>query len=397
MSNRVFVSGIGIVTALGIGVEENFNALIQERKGLSTPQILPTVHQNFIVGEVSLTTPQLIQELPFSVPENTTRTAVLGLLAAYEAVRMADLTDELKSQAGLFNGTSVGGMDLTERIYPELESWKDEFGDTLKQHDCGYSSEFIAQQLGLKGITSTISTACSSSANTIMQAARKIKAGQLDCAIAGGTDALSVFTLNGFNSLMILDQDYCKPFDEDRKGLNLGEGAAFLVLESEESLKKRNGKPLGVIAGYGNSNDAYHQTASSPEGRGAVAAMEQALKVASLPASAIDYINAHGTGTNNNDLSESIAIQKVFNGQVPDFSSTKCFTGHTLAAAGAIEAVYSLLAIQHGVVYSNPNTSNPMDVIQPPVSKTFNKEIKHVLSNSFGFGGNSSSLVISGI
>ncbi len=187
-----------------------------------------------------------------------------------------------------------------------------------------------------------------------------IRHGLLDRAVAGGTDALTLFTLNGFNSLMILDREPCRPLDETRNGLNLGEGSAFLVLESEEMVRK-SGKPvLGEVSGYGNACDAHHQTASSPEGNGAFLSMKLALESAGLAPADIDYINAHGTGTKNNDLSEGIAVERIFGSKVPAISSTKSYTGHTLGAAGAIEAVISILALTTGTIYPNLRFSQQM-------------------------------------
>jgi 3-oxoacyl-[acyl-carrier-protein] synthase-1 len=224
-----------------------------------------------------------------------------------------------------------------------------------------------------------------------------IKSGKLDRVIVGGTDALSKFTINGFKTLMILSDTCNTPFDENRKGLNLGEAAAFLVLESDELVSKENKKVLAYIKGYGNSNDAFHQTASSDNGDGAVLAMEKALKVAGLKPDDIDYVNAHGTATPNNDLSEGRAMLRIFGeGKVPEFSSTKAYTGHTLAVAGGIEAVYSVLALQNNRIYPNLNFKTPMkefDLL--PETEIKEKELKHVLSNSFGFGGNCSTLIIS--
>jgi 3-oxoacyl-(acyl-carrier-protein) synthase len=202
---------------------------------------------------------------------------------------------------------------------------------------------------------------------------------------------------------MILDKTGCHPFDENRAGLTLGEGAAFLVLESEEVVQKEQKTILAEVSGYGNANDAYHQTASSPEGTGAFMAMSQALAMSGLSPDKIDYINVHGTGTQNNDLSEGIAMERLFADQVPPFSSTKGYTGHTLGAAGAVEAVISILTIQHQVIFPNLHFSTPMKElhIRPVTSiETFHetsssREIINVLSNSFGFGGNNSAIVLS--
>jgi 3-oxoacyl-(acyl-carrier-protein) synthase len=187
------------------------------------------------------------------------------------------------------------------------------------------------------------------------------------------------------------------PFDNDRKGLKLGEAAAFLVLESDEMVAKENKKVLARVSGYGNANDAFHQTASSENGDGAFLAMEKAFQVSGLKPEQIDYINVHGTATPNNDLSEGRAIVRVFGEKnIPDFSSTKPFTGHTLAAAAAIEAVYSVLAIQNNVVFPNMNFKTPMEEFNMiPQTTLKQKNIEHVLSNSFGFGGNCSTVIFS--
>ena len=188
-----------------------------------------------------------------------------------------------------------------------------------------------------------------------------IKHGIVDRVIAGGTDALSKFTVNGFSTLKILDDKPCRPFNKDRNGLNLGEGAGFIVLEAEELAIKDNRRIFCELTGYANANDAYHQTASSPEGLGPYLAMKQALDRSGLLPGQIDYINAHGTGTDNNDLTEGIAIERIFSPKIPPVSSTKGYTGHTLGAAGAIEAIFSILAIHQGILYPNLNFSEKMD------------------------------------
>jgi 3-oxoacyl-[acyl-carrier-protein] synthase-1 len=231
-----------------------------------------------------------------------------------------------------------------------------------------------------------------------MYASRLIKNGLLDVAIAGGTDCLLRFTINGFNALMILDTAPCTPFDQNRKGLNLGEGAGYLVLVSEKVAQSLKKTPKVRLSGYCNANDAYHQTASSAEGNGNYLAMKGALAMSGLQPTDIDYINLHGTGTANNDLSEGIAIQRVFGDKVPKASSTKAFTGHTLGASGAIEAIFSVMAIEEKIVFPNLRFSTLIKELNfSPVTRLIeNAPIKHVLSNSFGFGGNCSSLIFSG-
>jgi 3-oxoacyl-[acyl-carrier-protein] synthase-1 len=393
----IAITGMGIISSIGNSVEENYISLIENKIGISKIQNIPTVHADVIkVGEIKKTNEELVAELQLSENNNFSRTAMIGTLAAKQAVENAGITSINEFRTGLISATSVGGMDMTEKYYykyfenPELVKY-------ISCHDAGDVAEKIATELGLKGLVTTISTACSSAANSIMLGARLIKSGKLDRVIVGGTDALAKFTINGFKTLMILSDDYNKPFDNTRKGLNLGEAAAYLVLESDEMVHKFNKKVLARVSGYGNANDAFHQTASSENGDGAYLAMKKAFEISGLKPSEIDYINVHGTATPNNDLSEGRALLRIYeNEKVPDFSSTKPFTGHTLAAAAAIEAVYSVLAIQNSVVYPNLNFEIPMEEfeLQPQTSLKM-KNIEHVLSNSFGFGGNCSTLIFS--
>ena len=303
-----------------------------------------------------------------------------------------------KLLTAFISSTSVGGMDETEKYYRQvLKNLPVDFNLT-RTHDSGNTSENIAAYLKFSGYINTLSTACSSAANAIMLAARMIAQGKMDRVLVGGTDPITDFTIKGFQSLMIYDNEWCKPFDHNRNGLNLGEGAGFLLLEGDRSIKISGNEPICSLTGWHNAADAYHQTASSPDGKGATIAMKNALNKAGLESKEISYINAHGTGTKNNDLSESIAIKNVFGNAIPPFSSTKAFTGHTLAAAGAIEAVYSVLAIKNQVHFSGLNYNDPLEeTLMRPVTEPTQAVTKHVMSNSFGFGGNNSSLIFSRI
>ncbi|TRX31252.1 beta-ketoacyl-[acyl-carrier-protein] synthase family protein [Flavobacterium sp. ZT3R18] len=397
MYKGVAITGMGIISSIGNTVEENFNALLNSQVAITTIENISTVHADVIkVGEIKKTNQELIEELQLEKDNNFSRTALLGTIAAKQAVKNAGITSINEYKTGLISATSVGGMDMTERFYYEYFE-NPEITKYISSHNAGDITDKIANELGLQGLVTTISTACSSAANAIMLGARLIKSGKLDRVIVGGTDALSKFTINGFKTLMILSDGYNMPFDNDRKGLNLGEAAAYLVLESDQLVKKENKKVLARVSGYGNANDAFHQTASSENGDGAYLAMEKAFQVAQLKPEQIDYINVHGTATPNNDLSEGRAMVRIFGeNKAPDFSSTKPFTGHTLAAAAAIEAVYSVLAIQNNVVFPNLNFKTPMqefNLIPQTVLK--NATIEHVLSNSFGFGGNCSTLIFS--
>lgn len=397
MNKGVAITGMGIISAIGNNVEENFNALLNAEHGISRVDNIETIHRNEImVGEVKLTNDQMIAQLNLPPENNYSRTAMLGAIAAKEAFSHSGIIDIKKYKTGLVSGTSVGGMDMTEKYYYEYLTEK-EPQKYIESHHAGDSTQKVAEQLGIEeSLVTTISTACSSAANAIMFGARLIKSGKLDRVVVGGADCLSKFTINGFKTLMILSDTFSSPFDENRKGLNLGEAAAYLILESDEVVRAENKKVLGYVKGYGNANDAFHQTASSENGDGATLAMEKALKVAGLNPWEIDYINAHGTATGNNDLSEGRAIIRVFGKDVPDFSSTKAFTGHTLAAAGAIEAVYSILALQNNIIFPNLNFKTPMkEFSMVPEIILKEKELTTVLSNSLGFGGNCSTVIFS--
>ena len=396
MYKGVAVTGMGIISSIGNTVDENFQSLIERKHGISRIKKIETIHKNSImVGEIDLSNDELIHFLGLPENNNYSRTALLGEVAAKEAVKNAQISDIDSYKTGLISATSVGGMDMTEKYYYSQfdESKNRKF---IECHPAGDSSTKIAKSLGINDFVTTISTACSSSANAIMLGARMIKAGKLDRVIVGGTDCLSKFTINGFKTLMILSESNCKPFDENRTGLNLGEAAAYLVLESDEIVKKENKKIIAHVSGYANTNDAFHQTASSDNGEGATLAMKKALEVANLSPENIDYINAHGTATSNNDKSESKAILRVFGDNIPSLSSTKSYTGHTLAAAAAIEAVYSILSLQKDVIFPNLNYKTAISetgII--PVTEVLKKRSYHVLSNSFGFGGNCSTLIFS--
>jgi 3-oxoacyl-[acyl-carrier-protein] synthase-1 len=397
MSKGVAITGMGIISSIGDTVSENYTALIEGRKGIYRISKIDTIHKDaMMVGEINFTNKELETQLNLPKDNNYSRTALLGLVAAKQAIANAGITDINQYKTGLISATSVGGMDMTEKYYYDYLDNK-ATRQYIDGHHAGDSTQKIALELGVKqSLVTTISTACSSAANAIMFGARLIKSGELDRVVVGGKDCLSKFTINGFKTLMILSDAYNTPFDDNRKGLNLGEAAAYLVLESDKVIQEQNKKVLAYVKGYGNANDAFHQTASSENGDGATLAMEKALKIADLQPEQIDYINVHGTATGNNDLSEGRAIQRVFGTNVPDFSSTKAYTGHTLAAAGAIEAVYAVLALQNNVVFPNLNFKTQMkELTFTPQTTLKEKEIHTVLSNSLGFGGNCSTLIFS--
>ncbi|HTQ66854.1 MAG TPA: beta-ketoacyl-[acyl-carrier-protein] synthase family protein [Puia sp.] len=397
MGNPVLVAGVGVISAIGKNTAESLDALESGRAGMGEMHWLNSVHKSKLpVAEVNLNNEDLASL--GGLPSSVSRTALLSIIAAKEALADAAIDNLEHLRVGFISANTVGGMDKTENFFSEFISnpQKGKLRDVI-HHECGSITELVADHLGIRHYISTISTACSSSANSIFFAARLIKNNILDVAVAGGTDALTKFTLNGFNTLMILDPEFCKPFDENRRGLNLGEGAGYVVLVSDRLISSLKKQPYCSLSGYCNANDAYHQTASSPEGTGSFLAMKGALKQSGLNPSDISYINLHGTGTQNNDISEGTAIKLLFDGHYPKMSSTKSFTGHTLGASGGVEAVFSVLAIRHGFVYPNLRLTTPMKELPfvPEIKFLKNEKIDHVLSNSFGFGGNCSSLIFS--
>lgn len=394
MNQTAYVVGTGAITAIGNDTQACKASLLAGRSGIGKPEYLKTFWQEQLpVAEVKLSNQELAAIA--GVSDRWPRTALLSAIAVKEAWQpFAEKAAGLRT--GFFSANTVGGMDISEQHFGALKQGTVNLPAFIN-HECGTITELVATRFGFDGFVTTISTACSSSANSIMMAAQMIGSGMLDVAVAGGADSLSKFTLNGFNTLMILDKQECQPFDNNRRGLNLGEGAGYVVLMSEKAMQQCNANALCIVSGYANANDAYHQTASSPEGTGNKLAMSQALKQAGIQPNDISYINLHGTGTANNDSSEGKAISEVFGNMPPAASSTKAYTGHTLGAAAGVEAVFSILSITDGIIYPNLRWQTQMeDVEWKPVTELQQGiEIKHVLSNSFGFGGNCSSLIFS--
>ncbi len=393
----IAITGYGIVSAIGNDSQTVLHALRESRTGVAAARYLRTEHKELPVGEVKLSNAEMKRMLSIPEGETISRTALMGILAVKQALQHAHIEEggKLPLRVSLILGTTVGGMDVTEDNFASFDNAQDD-ARYFRGHDCGSCSDTVARYFGkLFGDVCTVSTACSSAANAISLGARIIKDGQADIVVAGGSEALSRFHVNGFNSLMILDHAPCRPFDAARAGLNLGEGAAFVVLEKEENANRRGCRALAYLTGYGNACDAYHQTASSPDGEGAFRAMDEALRTAGLKAEDISYVNAHGTGTPNNDQCESAALRRIFGDSVPPVSSTKGLTGHATSAAGGIEAVICLLAMQEGFIPGSAGFHNADEDCITPTSGKDKASLRHVMSNSFGFGGNDSSLIFS--
>lgn len=392
--SRVFITGMGVTSAIGADMAENRRALAAGHCGITKRSNLPSRYAGTLpFGEISLSTEELKEKLQIR-DTGVTRTTLLAIKAFEEAIADAGISAEqlYSSDTALIGASTVGGMCLMDQMFADANK-RSGGSEFLASYDCASVNMFLQAHYKMRGIVNTINTACSSSANAILYGARLIKNGMVKRAIVGGADSLSKFTINGFNALHILSPDTCTPFDRDRQGLNLGEGAAFLILEGEAALGDGARKIYAELTGYCNTNDAYHP--SSLAGDGPYLAMKGALSSAGLEPEQIDFINAHGTGTENNDAVESEVMRRLF-GIPPAFSSSKSNIGHTLGAAGAVEAVYSILSLIHQEIYAGLHFTHPIpETGLQPVQAYRKMPLHHVMSNSFGFGGNCTSLIFS--
>jgi 3-oxoacyl-(acyl-carrier-protein) synthase len=380
------------MAANGCGVDAVWAAVRAGRSGLKPLSLFQSPRYGQLpAGEIQADLRAL------GAPVNGSRSDQLGWLAAREAVVAARIDiSPVADRAGVVMGCSVGGSYNSEQFLTRLIKEGKMRARPTRYHECASVVELLARDFGLHGPSLAVTTACSSSALAIAAAAEMIMAGEADVMLAGGADSLSRMTWGGFHSLLLVDAAGCRPFDVQRAGTSLGEGAGVLVLEAEEFARRRGAPILARLTGWGASCDAYHTTAPHPEGAGAVAAMKSALRRAGLDPAAINYINAHGTGTRDNDLAEARALSEVFAGQVPPFSSTKQFFGHALGASGAIEAVICVAALRHGEIPPNAGFQTPDPAIGlQPVTAFQRAELTHVMSNSFGFGGNNGVLIFS--
>lgn len=384
-----------LTSSLGRGRDQHLKQLLDGSSGLA-PCCFPGAESlDTFVGEVDgldrVELPAALER--FDCRNN--RLACLGLAqdGFSDSVRQA-VARHGANRVAVFIGTSTSGIQQTELAYQAMDMGKEPL--TLpgwyyyeSTHNASSVVEFVRLALGLTGISSTVSTACSSSAKVFASAHRAMQAGLCDAAVIGGVDSLCLTTLHGFNALQLLAPDICRPFDAERRGLSIGEAAGFALLEQDRG----DGRAPRLL-GYGESSDAYHMSAPHPDGEGAYRAMSAALGRADLAPASIDYINLHGTGTRANDLVESMAVQRLFGNTVP-CSSTKGFTGHTLGAAGIVEAVLALLCLQGGLRPASLNLRETDPEINLPLLLFSREEaFDTVLSNSFGFGGSNCSLIL---
>jgi 3-oxoacyl-(acyl-carrier-protein) synthase len=387
---------MGVISSLGYTLSDNHTSLRKGQTGIGKAHHFQSNYADILpFAEINCADQELVKRNKIDNDPSLTRTTLIAMHAFDEAINHAQLTtEELQSSRTAFlSSSTVGGMCYTDALYADANDTGN-VSPFVASYEGSDHTVRIALKYGLKGYTDTINTACSSSANAILIGMKLIQSGRVDRAIVGGADCLAKYTVNGFNSLRILSEEPCKPFDVNRNGLTLGEAAAYLVLEAEELVGDK--VKWAVVSGGGNANDAFHPSATSENARGPVLAMERALQQAGLSANDINYINAHGTGTENNDRTESIAFQHVF-GSPPPFNSTKSYTGHTLAAAGAIESVFTVLSLFYQELYPSLNCADPQPEFpfHPIVNQATNHTIQHAMTNSFGFGGNCTSLVLS--
>lgn len=391
---KVYITGIGCISPIGKNKEENLNSLREGFSGLKRAEIFQSKYaSNFYFGEVNYSNEQIASMVEMEGAKGITRTDLLAFKAFSEAVEDANLSEQeiSSSKTAFISASTVGGMCLTNQLYDDsnLKSKTNEFLESYSAH--AHAAK-IVEKYKIKGWVDVINTACSSSANAIMNGARLIKSGRAQRVIVGGVDSLSKYTVNGFNSLQILSTEKCAPFDTHRKGLNLGEAGAYLVLENEEMARSK--KKYAKLVGYSNANDAFHTSSLSEDGVGIVKVIHEALQVANIQPSEIDYINAHGTGTQNNDAVELNAFQAAFK-TVPPFNSTKSYVGHTLGAAGAVEAIYSIFSLMNDEIYAHLNFTAPIETHSlSPIIKKMNTPVRFAMSNSYGFSGNCTSLIL---
>ncbi len=394
-TEALIISACTLVNALGRGTQVSFDALEESREGLRPCDFEDTDLDTWIGRVDGLEDEPVVAELACFDCRNN-RLAQLGLRQDGFSDHVAEVRARHgAARIGVFIGTSTSGALQTELAYrhrdPITGALPADFSYFGTQNVMSVA-EFTRRFLSLDGPVMSVSTACSSSAKVFASAYRHIKAGLCDAAVIGGVDSLCLSTLYGFSSLGLVSDRPCRPWDAERSGMNIGEGAGFALLE------KMDGGVTGVaLLGYGESSDAYHMSSPHPEGAGAAAAMRSALAMAGVTADAIDYINLHGTGTRANDASEDRAVMKVFGGGTP-CSATKGWTGHTLGAAGITEALLAIGSIERGFI---PGTLNSVR-LDPALSAHVLLEnraapVTRVLSNSFGFGGSNCSLVLGAV
>ncbi len=393
MSSRIIVTGMGMVSALGWTPAATWQGLEAGDSGLGPLTLFRSPRcGHFPVGQVQ---GDPAQYSGLSRGSRSDHLAAYAARMAFEDAGLDQVPAPMRKDIGLVLGGTTGGLLDTESFFLGVIREGRVNGSLLRPHECCHPSNAAAQLLGIKGFRATQSTACSSGLMAMATACDALHAGEAAIMLAGGVDSLTRLTLNGFSSLLIVSPDGCRPFDAHRNGMSLGEGAAVLVLETAESARARNAAMLAEIYGFAHTCEAHHATAPTPDGAGIYAAMSLALQRAGLTPADVGYVNAHGTGTLDNDLAEGRALRRLFGEVHPPISSTKRFFGHTLGAAGAIETVVCILALQHQRLPGTLGLRRP-DARIPikPLLSPMRAPVKVALNNSLGFGGACSSMVI---
>jgi nodulation protein E len=409
MDRAVAITGMGVVTAQGVGVEATWAGVREGREALRVWSRAPRAGEGGVhaLGKIKVgECPELARpgDLPGRLWRELSRTQQLACVAMDEALDRAKLPrkSEERREIGLFLATTVCGMDRNEQFYEQYRMDRESAEVKLMRRLQPYGMEELLRRrhnVGIAGMDQVCLTTCVGSAMAIASACDAIALGECEVAIAGGSEALCRVVLSGFHSLKVVAAEGCRPFDKNRPGITVGEGAGMLVLESVEHARLRGAEALAYVRGVGISCDAYHITAPDPAATQAVRAMREGLKLAGLTAGDVDYVNAHGTGTRDNDMMESHAIRRAFAecASPPPVSSTKRCTGHTFGAAGVIEAIVCVQAIREGMVPANAGSMEADPGLEIPVVRgaSVKRDVRVAMSTNFAFGGNNTAMVFS--
>jgi 3-oxoacyl-[acyl-carrier-protein] synthase II len=398
LKRRVVVTGLGAVTSIGTTVSEFWENLLAGVCGIRPLSLFDTsAYRTRTAAEVT--------EIPdgfLSAAEKRrmSRADRMGLAAAQEALAQSglDLAREDPTRVGIILGGGTSGLLDSEEVYEKWLNGRRARPSRVLNHLPDAITDRIAQRFGFEGIKSTITTACSSAANAMGYAYDAIVGNLADAVVTGGSDVLARLTYGGFNSLRSVDPDPCRPFDRERRGLSIGEAAGILVFEEEERARRRRAPILAEFLGYGVTSDAFHMTAPDPSGAAGARTIRAALDSAGVAPVDVDYVNAHGTATPQNDSAETAALKAALGERAPEIpvSSIKSMIGHCLCASGAIEAIATVLTVREGRIpptihYENPDPACDLDYVP---NEARERPVSIAISNSFAFGGNSSVVVI---
>lgn len=404
MKSRVVVTGMGVVSPLGNDISTFWAGTCSGKSGIRRvdrfdPSNLPTQ----IAGQAELCEPKGMSAKDVRRRDLYTLFALIAADQAWEQAGL-DMDREVPERCGANIGSGIGGIVTLEDGHTRFvqEGPRHVSPLTIPKLLSNIAAGEVAIRYGLRGPNKSVVTACATGAQSITEAANVIRLGQADVMLAGGAEAsISPFAMAGFCAMRAMSrrndepERASRPFDADRDGFVMGEGSGVVVLESEEHARKRGAEILAELAGFGETSDAYHVTAPLPDGAGAAAAMRIALNEAQVNPEEVDYFNAHGTSTRHNDISEAIALRKVFGDSMPPVSSTKSMMGHLLGAAGAVEAIVCILSVLHGILPPSINyeTPDPECIVNLVANHAREAKVEIAMSNSLGFGGHNASIL----